>query len=130
MNPAANPTIPPTPKMSRTNRKAATLIAPKRNNRKTMSYWQGYKENDNEFDFFGKYIACHLKKLSEHSALESMAYIQSYLLQQRLKNHTNISHQIVHSEENRADSAASISEYYEGCLYIFLQKMGKKPKNL
>lgn len=42
-------------------------------------------EQENEFDLFAKTIACHLKKLPENLALESMAHIQSYLVEQRLK---------------------------------------------
>lgn len=42
------------------------------------------KDEDNEFDCFAKSVACQLKKLPESVALKSMAYIQSYLVQQRL----------------------------------------------
>ncbi|KAH1000601.1 hypothetical protein HUJ04_012908 [Dendroctonus ponderosae] len=42
------------------------------------------KEEDDEFDCFGKSVACQLKKLPESAALKSIAYIQSYLVQQRL----------------------------------------------
>lgn len=51
------------------------------------------KSEENEFHFFGKTIACMLKKLPETMALESMAYIQSYLIQKRLKAIGNQNHQ-------------------------------------
>lgn len=47
------------------------------------------KPEENEFDFFGKTIACILKKLPETLAVETMAHIQSYLAQQRLKGTVN-----------------------------------------
>lgn len=44
------------------------------------------EDDENEFDYFGKSVTCQLKKLPETVALESMAYIQSYLVKQRLKS--------------------------------------------
>ncbi|ERL87416.1 uncharacterized protein LOC109541682 [Dendroctonus ponderosae] len=43
------------------------------------------KDAANEVDCFGKLVACKLKKLPESVALESMAYIHSYLVKQQLK---------------------------------------------
>lgn len=43
------------------------------------------RNEDNEFDCFGKSIASQLKQLPEPVALKSISYIQSYLVQQRLK---------------------------------------------
>ncbi|KAH1006869.1 hypothetical protein HUJ05_007561 [Dendroctonus ponderosae] len=42
------------------------------------------KEEDDEFDCFGKSVACQLRKLPQSAALISIAYIQPYLVQQRL----------------------------------------------
>lgn len=64
------------------------------------------REEDNEFDCFGKSVACQLKKLPESVALESMAYIQSYLVQQRLASN---SHQII--QHSFPPSSASSSGY-------------------
>ncbi|CAH1098696.1 unnamed protein product [Psylliodes chrysocephalus] len=131
MSSPANPTIPPTPKMSITNRKPATLIAPKSMKIGQTTGKQSHTDkaiqelrelsekldtpaddnNNNEFNYFGKFIACHLQTFSEHLALESMAFIQSYLIQQRLKNNTKNSQQIVYREESILYSAANSYEY-------------------
>ena len=44
------------------------------------------KKENNEFDAFGKTVVCQLKKLPQRAVLESMGYIQSYMIRQRLKN--------------------------------------------
>lgn len=44
------------------------------------------KPEENEFDLFGKTIACILKKIPETLAIESMAHIQTYITEQRLKS--------------------------------------------
>lgn len=58
--------------------------------------------DDYECDCFGKLIASHLKKLPERLALESMAHIQSYLVQQRLVCcNSNNQHSVVdYNEDN------------------------------
>ncbi|XP_025424430.1 uncharacterized protein LOC112693537 [Sipha flava] len=58
------------------------------------------KPEENEFDFFGKTIACMLKKIPETLAVESMVHIQSYLAQQRLKSTVNQNHQTSAINEN------------------------------
>lgn len=42
------------------------------------------QEFDNELECFGKLVVCQLQKLPEAEALESMAYIHSYLIKKRL----------------------------------------------
>lgn len=44
---------------------------------------------ENEFDCFGRLVACQLKKLAEGTALESIDFIQHYLVTQRLKSIDN-----------------------------------------
>ncbi|XP_072384016.1 uncharacterized protein [Diabrotica undecimpunctata] len=76
--------------------KKRTILEP----RKISASLRGTKARveENEFDVFGKSVACHLKKLPEFSALESMQHIQSYLIQRRMENTLQTS---------RPDSAAS-----------------------
>lgn len=42
------------------------------------------KSIENEYILFGKSVACQLQKLPEYLALQSMEFIQSYLVQRRL----------------------------------------------
>ncbi|KAL4083896.1 hypothetical protein QTP88_029212 [Uroleucon formosanum] len=65
------------------------------------------KPEENEFDFFGKTIACMLKKLPETLAVESMAHIQTYLAQQRLKGTVNQNHRASAINENITFSPSS-----------------------
>lgn len=44
---------------------------------------------ENEFDCFGRLVACQLKKLPEGRALESIDFIQHYLVTQRLNSIDN-----------------------------------------
>jgi hypothetical protein len=41
--------------------------------------------NDNELECFGKYIASQLKRLPESVALESMNFMQSHLMEKRMR---------------------------------------------
>jgi hypothetical protein len=65
------------------------------------------KPEENEFEFFGKTIACMLKKLPEIIALESMAHIQSYLVQKRLEAIGNQNHQESSMNESLTFSSSS-----------------------
>lgn len=68
-------------------------------------------ESDNEFDCFGKTITCQLKKLPEAIALQSMAYIQSYLVNQRLK--ANVEQRAPFTYISSASSPASSMSSFE-----------------
>lgn len=65
------------------------------------------REDDNEFDCFGKSVAASLKKLPESIALESMEYIQSYLVRQRLSNTQQISQPSSSASSSTYENAAN-----------------------
>lgn len=115
-----------TPKTSSTCRRPITLTAPKRakidkptksGNAKALEELREISKkletpaDDNEFDCFGKSIASQLKKLPEHLAFESMAHIQSYLVQKRLSccNSNNQQSTVDYNEDNRPHSPANSS---------------------
>lgn len=50
----------------------------------SMQVSNSNKSVENEYVLFGRSVACQLQKLPEYLALQSMEFIQSYLVQRRL----------------------------------------------
>lgn len=77
------PNTPPSPKKAKLAKEESNSTSTEKAENASNQMKKPIEEN--EFEYFGKTIAIHLKKLPEPIGLESMATIQNYLIQQRLK---------------------------------------------
>lgn len=91
---------------------------------KILDHQNVQKPEPNEYDVFGQFVACQLKKLPESSALLAMQHIQTHLFELRMKptqnyiaptpspnysSHSNIDFSHCTSE----NSATSSTMYYD-----------------